>query len=104
MLGSAFLTGSNPVQSTNIAKRLAVVPNTCMILRQGVQASYIILEGYAHERERERKHIRDWCLEQGMVIDAHEVSSKGRVDETDQTVVRFFNREDAMLCYLTLKS
>ncbi len=75
-----------------------------MILRQGVQASYIILEGYAHERKRERDLIRDWCVEQGMVIDAHEVSSKGQVNEADQTVVRFLNREDAMLCYLTLKS
>jgi hypothetical protein len=69
-----------------------------MILRQGVTASYIILEGW--ERHKERDAIRDWCLENDLVIDAYDGGATG---EDRQTIVRFASREDAMLCYLTCK-
>jgi hypothetical protein len=54
-------------------------------------------------RHRERTLIRDWCIDNGQVIDAHEGSSNGKVNENDQTIVRFKSRDDATLCYLTVK-
>ena len=101
MLRSAFLAGSNPVHSTNIESVMMLCQSADMILRHGITASYIVLDGW--ERRKQRDQIRDWCLENGLVIDASDGSSNGKVNECDQTIVRFASREDATLCYLTVK-
>lgn len=72
-----------------------------MILKQGIQTGYIILEGWS--RFKERDQIRDWCLAHGMVINATDSSNSGKANVVDQTIVRFDSHEDAMLCFLTIK-
>lgn len=72
-----------------------------MILRHGVNASYIIMEGW--ERHAERARVRDWCLDNGVPFDVHEGGFSGTAADGEPQIIVRFSRDDATLCYLTVK-